>query len=286
MTDCKNALVEADGDYDKAVESCGSRALKGVAKREGRERQQRPRHGQRSTARRHGVLLELNCETDFVAKSEKFQQSRSTSSSGWSPPGRPTSSADARRPTPATARTLKDVLDEANAKLGEKIEVRRFATFASAYVGSLPAQDQPRPAAAGRRPGRALRRHRRRSRKDVAQHIAAFAPRLRHPRRGAGRGRRQGARDRRGDRARGGQARGGARRRSSRVASPASSRSSCCSSRPSPRTTRRPSGRSSTRPGVDRSPASPGSRSARPEADSSPTHPAAGGHRDDEQCGS
>ena len=72
MTDCKNALVEADGDFDKAVEQLRIKGLKGVAKREGRAAS----NGlvtavlDGSTA---GTMLELNCETDFVAKGEKFQ---------------------------------------------------------------------------------------------------------------------------------------------------------------------------------------------------------------------
>ncbi len=72
MTDCKNALVEADGDYDKAVEQLRIKGLKGVAKREGRAAS----NGlvvAKLDGTSQGTLLELNCETDFVAKGEKFQ---------------------------------------------------------------------------------------------------------------------------------------------------------------------------------------------------------------------
>src|SRR5687767_11540854 len=72
MTDCKNALVEADGDYDKAVETLRIKGLKGVAKREGRAAS----NGlvvAKLEGTTKGTLLELNCETDFVAKSSKFQ---------------------------------------------------------------------------------------------------------------------------------------------------------------------------------------------------------------------
>jgi elongation factor Ts len=71
MTDCKNALVEADGDYDKAVEQLRIKGLKGVAKREGRAAS----NGlviAKLDGTTSGTLLELNCETDFVAKSAKF----------------------------------------------------------------------------------------------------------------------------------------------------------------------------------------------------------------------
>ena len=72
MTDCKNALVEADGDYDKAVEFLRIKGLKGVAKREGRAAS----NGLVAAVldgTTSGTMLELNCETDFVAKSERFQ---------------------------------------------------------------------------------------------------------------------------------------------------------------------------------------------------------------------
>src|SRR6476646_3963120 len=73
MTDCKNALVEADGDYDKAVEQLRIKGLKGVAKREGRAAS----NGlvvAKLEGTTKGTLLELNCETDFVAKNTKFQE--------------------------------------------------------------------------------------------------------------------------------------------------------------------------------------------------------------------
>ena len=73
MTDCKKALVEADGDYDKAVEQLRIKGLKGVAKREGRAAS----NGlviAKLDGTSKGTLLELNCETDFVAKSAKFTE--------------------------------------------------------------------------------------------------------------------------------------------------------------------------------------------------------------------
>ena len=80
MTDCKNALVEAEGDYDKAVEQLRIKGLKGVAKREGRAAS----NGlviAKLDGTTSGTLLELNCETDFVAKSAKFGELASSSRS-------------------------------------------------------------------------------------------------------------------------------------------------------------------------------------------------------------
>src|SRR5690606_3295347 len=70
MVDSKNALIEADGDIDKAIEILRLKGLKGVAKREGREASE----GLVAIAQRDGsaTLIELVCETDFVAKNEKF----------------------------------------------------------------------------------------------------------------------------------------------------------------------------------------------------------------------
>src|SRR3984885_12416955 len=73
MMDCKNALVEADGNFDAAVEALRIKGAKDVNKR-----QQRTAAQGLVTARLDGtgagVLVELNCETDFVAKTEMFQQ--------------------------------------------------------------------------------------------------------------------------------------------------------------------------------------------------------------------
>ena len=167
MTDCKNALVEADGDYDKAVEQLRIKGLKGVAKREGRAAS----NGlviAKLDGTTKGTLLELNCETDFVAKSSTFQDLAqvvvdaafgSSDTSSVQVDGRP----------------LTDVLNDANASMGEKIEVRRVTTLEGAYVATylhrtnpdLPPQLGVLVELTAENAGVA---------KDVAQHIAAFSP--------------------------------------------------------------------------------------------------------------
>ena len=178
MTDCKNALVESDGDYEKAVEYLRVKGLKGVAKREGRAAS----NGLvtvKADGTTKATLLELNCETDFVAKSEKYialadRVVTAAAASGANDPKEIT----------VDGADLQTVLDEANANLGEKIEVRRVATFEGALRRRLPAQDQPRPAPAARCPGRAVGRQRRRRQGRRAAHR-----RLRAAVRDAGRGR-------------------------------------------------------------------------------------------------
>src|ERR1700750_2717046 len=66
MMDCKNALVEADGDFDKAVEILRIKGAKDVNKRAGRTA------ANGLVAHSGTALLELNCETDFVAKNAEF----------------------------------------------------------------------------------------------------------------------------------------------------------------------------------------------------------------------
>jgi len=167
MTDCKNALVEADGDYDKAVEILRIKGLKGVAKREGRAAS----NGLVTAVldgTSKGTLLELNCETDFVAKGDKFgelAQQVVQAAQGASSPDE----------IAVDGKKLQDVLDDAGALLGEKIEVRRVASFEGAYVGlylhktspDLPPQLGVLVELTADNPAIA---------KDVAQHIAALPP--------------------------------------------------------------------------------------------------------------
>ncbi|MBK5306675.1 MAG: elongation factor Ts [Frankiaceae bacterium] len=168
MTDCKNALVEADGDYDKAVEFLRIKGLKGVAKREGRAASN-GLIAAKLEGTTKGTLLELNCETDFVAKGEKFQALADRVLAAAVGAHDPSSIEVDGTP-------LKDVLDEAGAALGEKIEVRRVASYDGAFVGlylhktnpDLPPQVGVLIELSGENADVA---------KDVAQHIAAFAPR-------------------------------------------------------------------------------------------------------------
>ena len=168
MTDCKNALVEADGDYDKAVELLRIKGLKGVAKREGRAASNGLIASVVEEGKR-GTMLELNCETDFVAKSDRFITLADrivNSARGVSDP----------KEIVVDGKPLQDVLDDAGATLGEKIEVRRVASFEGEHVAvylhrtnpDLPPQVGVLVELTAENPEVA---------KDVAQHIAAFAPR-------------------------------------------------------------------------------------------------------------
>ncbi len=72
--DCKRALQEADGDLDKAVALLRERGVAAAAKRSGREAREGLVSSYIHTGGRVGVLIEVNCETDFVARTEDFQK--------------------------------------------------------------------------------------------------------------------------------------------------------------------------------------------------------------------
>ena len=170
MTDCKNALVEAEGDYDKAVEQLRIKGLKGVAKREGRAAS----NGlvvAKLEGTTKGTLLELNCETDFVAKNTRFQELAATvvdAAFG-------SNDVTALQSVQVDGKPLSEIVSDGGAMLSEKIEIRRVATFEGAYVGvylhktnpDLPAQLGVLVELTGDNAEVA---------RDVAQHIAAFAP--------------------------------------------------------------------------------------------------------------
>ena len=73
MMDCKKALDEAEGNVDKAVEALRIKGQKGVAKREGRSAENGAVVSIIADDNSSGVIVELKCETDFVAKGDKFQ---------------------------------------------------------------------------------------------------------------------------------------------------------------------------------------------------------------------
>ena len=72
--DCKNALVESDGDVEKAVAILREKGLAAAAKKAGRDAREGLVSSYIHTGGRVGVLIEVNCETDFVARTDEFQK--------------------------------------------------------------------------------------------------------------------------------------------------------------------------------------------------------------------
>jgi elongation factor Ts len=73
MMDCKRALVETDGDFEKAIRILREKGLSQAAKRAGKEAKEGCVFSYIHPGARIGVILELNCETDFVARTAEFQ---------------------------------------------------------------------------------------------------------------------------------------------------------------------------------------------------------------------
>jgi len=134
MMDCKNALNEADGDIEAAIELLRLKGAKDVNKRATRT----AANGlvvAELDGTRAGVLVELNCETDFVAKTDLFQQTaaeiaKTAISAGVS--DRLALLATEARP----GTTVEQLIEEASASLKEKLELGRFARFEGGYVAS------------------------------------------------------------------------------------------------------------------------------------------------------
>ncbi len=72
--DCKRALTEADGDLDKAIIVLREKGLAAAAKKAGRDAREGLVSSYIHTGGRVGVLIEVNCETDFVARTDEFQK--------------------------------------------------------------------------------------------------------------------------------------------------------------------------------------------------------------------
>jgi len=174
MLDCKKALDEAGGDYQKAVEIIRVKGLKGVTKREGRATS----NGLivAKSEGKLGVMLELNCETDFVAKGERFIElgNELLDHLFASKEGDLDKFLASKLPS---GKTVQERIDEGNATLGEKIEIRRIAVLegspVSIYLHRTSPDLPPQVGVLVQLASEALE-----AGKDVAQHIAAFAPRF------------------------------------------------------------------------------------------------------------
>ncbi|HKE66326.1 MAG TPA: translation elongation factor Ts [Micromonosporaceae bacterium] len=122
MLDCKNALVEADGDFDKAVEILRAKGAKDVNKRAGRTA------ANGLVAHFGNALLELNCETDFVAKNEDFIELAQQVVEHVAT-ARPADLDALLASSMPDGRTVAAAVEELSAKIGEKLVVNRFAVL-------------------------------------------------------------------------------------------------------------------------------------------------------------
>jgi elongation factor Ts len=121
MLACKNALADNDGDYDKAVEALRIKGAKDVGKRAERAT------AEGLVAAKGGALIELNSETDFVAKNAEFQQLANDVVDAAA--SAKATDVEALKTAPIGDKTVEQAIAELSAKIGEKLELRRAAYF-------------------------------------------------------------------------------------------------------------------------------------------------------------
>jgi elongation factor Ts len=124
MADCKNALVEAGGDMEKAVEVILKKGLVKAAARAGRIATEGEVRTYVASSARYGVIVEVNCQTDFVSRGDEFKGfvTKVTEVAAAAPRG-----ADlGAQKFPGTDRTVDAVRQELVAKTGENMVIRRW----------------------------------------------------------------------------------------------------------------------------------------------------------------
>ncbi|MBC8989142.1 MULTISPECIES: translation elongation factor Ts [Micromonospora] len=141
MMDSKKALTEAEGDFDKAVEILRVKGAKDVGKRAGRTA------ANGLVAHSGQALLELNCETDFVAKNDAFialaqQLVEHGVASG-------ATNAEELLASSIDGKSVADLIQEQSAKIGEKLVLNRFAKLDGTTAVYLHRKSQDLPPAVG-----------------------------------------------------------------------------------------------------------------------------------------
>ncbi|HXT89402.1 MAG TPA: translation elongation factor Ts [Trebonia sp.] len=134
MMDCKNALTEADGDIEAAIELLRKKGIKDAGKRADRT----AANGlviAELEGTSAGVLIELNCETDFVAKNEGFQElaAKIAKAAIASKPG---DRLGLLTTVTESGKTVEQLIEDASASIKEKLELGRYALLAGEYVAT------------------------------------------------------------------------------------------------------------------------------------------------------
>jgi elongation factor Ts len=147
IMDCRNALIEAEGDIEKALEELKQKGCLKAAKKAERVTEQGLVEAYIHTGGRIGAMIELNCETDFVARTDEFKelahnlamQVAAMCPQFISQKDIPSQQVDDVEPETACllqqayikdpTMTVQDVIVQAIARVGENIRVSRFARF-------------------------------------------------------------------------------------------------------------------------------------------------------------
>jgi len=132
MMDCKKALVEAEGDFDKAIENLRKKGQKVAANRADRESSEGAVIAVVNDDKTKGVVISLNCETDFVAKNESFTKMANDFAAL-------ALKADSKEDLLAmdyNGMPVSEKLIEQTGVIGEKIEIGQFEKLEGEFVGS------------------------------------------------------------------------------------------------------------------------------------------------------
>jgi elongation factor Ts len=132
MMDCKKALVEAEGNYDTAIEILRKKGQKVAANRADRESSEGAVIATVNADNSRGVIVSLNCETDFVAKNDSFVQM----AQDFANLALDVNSKDELLAKDYNGLTVQEKLTEQTGVIGEKIEIGDFRTLEAPFVGS------------------------------------------------------------------------------------------------------------------------------------------------------
>jgi elongation factor Ts len=134
MMDCKNALTECDGNIDQAIEFLRKKGVKDAGKRADRTAANGLVTAELDGTSA-GVLVEVNCETDFVAKNEGFQELAAKIAKA-ALAGRPADRLSLLTTETADGKTVEALIEEASASIKEKLELGRYALLEGGYVAT------------------------------------------------------------------------------------------------------------------------------------------------------
>lgn len=181
MMDCKKALTEHGGDFEKAIEHLRKKGIASASKKAGRTAKEGTVFSLISPEFKAAVIVEVNCETDFVAKTENFQKVVGQVATHIAK-ANPNSQAELLTQKIDGTKTVEEFVKEAIATLGENMMVRRFERYPliagkevktyihmGGKVGVLVEVNMPNASKASAEPFAGYMR-------DLSMHIAAASP--------------------------------------------------------------------------------------------------------------
>jgi elongation factor Ts len=134
MMDCKKALTEAEGDYEKAIEILRKKGQKVSASRSDKDAKEGSVFVKTSADHSYAVLIALNCETDFVAKNDEFQNlGKLIAETAFE---KNIASKEALLAEQVGGLSLQDKITELVGKIGEKVEVSEYVSMKGEAVVS------------------------------------------------------------------------------------------------------------------------------------------------------